>query len=778
MCRRFKFVIIFLIVQTILLYALSGFANTESISTEIDENPTVQMQEGLKKFEQGEFEYAVYYWEIAAELYRSDNKHRKAAQALVLLADAQKALGQYLRAVDTLEAARILAEKSQDQLTITTCLASLGGAYLLVEQSEAAANYLEQALMQAKKIQAPALASSINNDLGNLHIANERYKEALDAFSESVRFAAQAENKTIALNASTNAALAALLDSDMSRAEDWLGMALKELHETPDTHEKSYALINIAQTLRRISDKSPKPSKETDGIYLQMFEILNQAVQLARHLKDQRALSYAYGYLGELYTSTGQYHEALNLTARAIFGAQQIHAPELLYKWHWQEGRILKKLGQHKMAILAYRHAIETLQTIRHDVLLNDAYINVQFQESPGLVYLELADLLIQQASREDESAIANEFLVEARATIELMKATELEDYFKDECVTEARSRLKTVEEAISLHTAVVYPILLPDRLEILLTLSSGLKNITVNSPREKLIQEINSFRDKLEKRTTRQYLREAQSLYNKLIRPIHNELIAHNIDTLIFVPDKALGMIPMAALHDGRDFLIRRYAIGITPGLALTDPTPLPRTNIKVLLNGLTVPVQGFPPLYNVAAELNFIQSLYGGKTLQDEEFKVANVQDELSARRYSVVHIASHGQFENKVENSFILTFDRHLTMDDLERSVKLSQVRDQPIELLTLSACQTAAGDERAALGLAGVTVKAGARSALASLWFINDLATSILVSEFYRQLQDSSVSKAKALQLAQLKLLEDPRYQHPAYWSPFLLIGDWY
>jgi CHAT domain-containing protein len=100
-----------------------------------------------------------------------------------------------------------------------------------------------------------------------------------------------------------------------------------------------------------------------------------------------------------------------------------------------------------------------------------------------------------------------------------------------------------------------------------------------------------------------------------------------------------------------------------------------------------------------------------------------------------------------------------------------------RDQPVELLTLSACQTAVGDDKAALGLGGVAVKAGARSALATLWYINDQASSILITDFYEDLKKPGISKARALQQAQLELLEDHRYDHPSYWSPFLLIGNW-
>ena len=142
-----------------------------------------------------------------------------------------------------------------------------------------------------------------------------------------------------------------------------------------------------------------------------------------------------------------------------------------------------------------------------------------------------------------------------------------------------------------------------------------------------------------------------------------------------------------------------------------------------------------------------------------------------------YSVVHIASHGQFDSDPHKSFVLTYDGRLNMDRLEQLIKFSRFRENPLELLTLSACRTAAGDERAALGLAGVAVKAGARSALATLWYINDQASTELIAEFYRQLGSASNSKAKALQMAQQKLLSDARYRHPGYWSAFLMIGNW-
>jgi CHAT domain-containing protein len=154
-----------------------------------------------------------------------------------------------------------------------------------------------------------------------------------------------------------------------------------------------------------------------------------------------------------------------------------------------------------------------------------------------------------------------------------------------------------------------------------------------------------------------------------------------------------------------------------------------------------------------------------------------VSRVESELKEHPVSVLHIASHGQFESDARESFVLAFDDKLTMDKLNHFVGLFRFRDEPLALLTLSACETAAGDDRAALGLAGIAIKAGARSALATLWFINDEASSSLVSEFYRQLNTGLPSKAVALQRAQSMMLKDPVFYHPAYWAPFLLLNNW-
>jgi CHAT domain-containing protein len=391
-------------------------------------------------------------------------------------------------------------------------------------------------------------------------------------------------------------------------------------------------------------------------------------------------------------------------------------------------------------------------------------------------ICFELADLLLKQAASIKEPAIYISYLAEVREVIEVQKIYELRNYYQDDCVDAARSGLTKLDE-VSKTSTIIYPIVFEDRIEILYTMPKGLKRFNVSVSKETLTQEVTQFRKMLEKRTTREFLPHAQRLYDWLIRPMEHDLDKGSIDTLVFVPDGPLRTIPMAALQDGYQFLIEKYAIAITPGLELTDPKPISEETRKVIIFALTQSTQGYPPLPYISSELQTIEKFYESRMLINQNFLVSNIEETLKDEDYTILHIASHAQFENELDNTFLLTFDGKLTIDSLNKHIGLLQFRDNPLELLTLSACETATGDELAALGLAGIGVKAGARSALATLWHINDLASSVLVSEFYRQLQIPNMTRAEALQQAKLKLLNDRRFQHPGYWSPFLLISSW-
>ena len=732
-----------------------------------------QIKIGLELFQRGDFEQSALSWTEAAQLYERSGEIRRQSEALVYLSQANQALGRYKEAGKNLDVALSLAEKAGDRTQVASVLGALGNLYIATGPEDAALKNLTEGLRIAKELNNQDLSATILNNLGNLLTAQKKYPEAIAAYNESAALAKSRNNRVLAGKALINAATASMQNKQYKEAKALLDNALDEIRALEPSHDKASGLITIGLAYDDLRSRLPDLK---DSLLLLAHQTFTEAGTISDSIGDRRTSSYAWGYLGKLYEDERRYDEALQLTRRATFAAQQINAPESLYRWEWQTGRLLTKQGNIDDAIGAYRRAVRSLQSIRPELSASYGAPQTSFRETMGPLYFELVDLLLQRGqSLRDPNQVAP-YLIEARDTVELFKAAELRDYFRDDCVDTALSKV-TKLDVVAKTTVIIYPILLPDRTELLIGLPTGLKQVSVPVGMETITQEVREFRRKLEKRTTREYLPHAQKLYDWLIRPIEPDLAAFSIDTLIFVPDGALRTIPMAALHDGKQFLIAKYALGITPSMNLTDPRPIKREGMKVLAVGVTEAVQGFPALPNVSAELQELHTLLGSKNLVDREFLTANFEKELKEEQFSIVHVASHGEFGNDVDNTFLLTFDDKVSLDRLNQMIGVFRFRDDPLELLTLSACDTAAGDDRAALGLAGVAIKAGARSALATLWSINDEAAVDLVIDFYRELKDSSISRAVALQRAQLKLINNPRYEHPGFWSPFLMINNW-
>jgi len=736
-------------------------------------SPENYMTQGLRLYRYGAFEEAATSWLEAARIYQQQENPLAHSVALVQLSGAYQALGQYRKALASLSEALELAKQADDLNHMATVLGNLGNAYLLSGAQDKATQYLQEGLLLAREVEDTGREAIILNNLGNLLVLQNKSQEALSTYAQSVTLAGQTGNDATAIRALTNAARVAIQQKKYNAARKQLGLAWELLPRLYPSHDKAYSLLSLGLAY---NDLRPHLPDDHDRLLRQAAAAFEEATRVARITGDVRAGSYAWGYLGRLYEEQQRNEEALELTRRAVLAAQQRYAPESLYRWQWQTGRLLKALGHLDEAIEAYKRAVDTLQSFRQEIALGDGRGRGSVREALGPVYFGLVDLLLQRAALQPESAELASYLIEARGVVESLKAVELQDYFQDDCVDALRTTNATLD-TVSETAVVIYPIILPDRTEMLVSLPAGLKRITVKVNADTITKEVRAFRRRLEKRTTRQYLPHAQKLYNWLIRPLEAELAAADVDTLVFVPDGPLRTVPMAALHDGKQFLINKYALAITPGLNLTDPRPLQRTNLLFLSAGLSAAVQNFPALPNVEREINNIQALYDSEILFDQTFLLASTENALEKKPFTIVHIASHAQFRANIEETFLLTFDDKLTLDRLKEMIGLFRFRDEPLELLTLSACQTAAGDDRAALGLAGIAIKAGARSALATLWYINDQSSSDLVTEFYRQLQDPSISRAAALQRAQIQLLNVPGYEHPGYWAPFLLINNW-
>ncbi len=670
----------------------------------------------------------------------------------------------YHDAVAPLNRALDQARAEQNPEGEATSLHDLGIAYLGLGEFDRAADYLNRSVVLARQAGLATLATSALDNLGTLHAGLPEGAEQATAFYRRAIDLAESEgNHTLAFNALTNMTR---LDLDGARAAEATSHLLRaENHLTAieDDQDKTENILLLGRLWARAGNTEAA------------FTALSDAQERAKNAQNPREEALATGYLAEIYATSERGDDAIILYDQAAFLAQAADAPELVYRWQWQAGRLTAKAGDTDHAIDYYRSAANALDQLRPTLIEARTPATSRFDlRTP---YVELADLLLRRAAGEAGAADKRRDLEEARDTIERYRTTELTDYFQDECVTDLLASVQAVDN-LAPRTAVLYPIMMADRLVILLSLADGLQQRSIPIGAKALGEKILEFRQLLEKRTTNQYLRPAQDLYDLLLRPLEPALSAANVETLVIIPDDALRTVPLGAMHDGDRFVVDRYALATAPSLRLIAPKPLAAFDIQPLLTGLSDPVQGFPELPHVDEELTTIGNLLGGEVLRNQSFVAGQVQRSLSATPHSVVHIASHAQFTGDAKDSFILTYDGRLDMDSLEQFIKLSRFRDQPVELLTLSACETAAGDDRAALGLAGLAVKSGARSAVASLWQVNDKASSLLIADFYQRLQSQAeLSKAAALQQAQIATKKDLRFRHPAYWAPLIMIGNW-
>ncbi len=725
---------------------------------------------------QGKFEEAIVRWGKAERAFEQAKDVTEQIDALLHQVEICQSLGQHRLALQAVGKAEPLA--AGDVRREARVKAARGAISIFSREADQAEPLLRTSLKTARAQKDKPLAATVLNSLGILLAAQERYREARAALEETAVLAEGFGDEELAANARKGMADAAFGGKEFADAERLALVAAKAAAALPDGHGKAFLLMGVGQLLQEIFVAAPE---HKNALRTQSLRQHQDAARVAEKTGDQRALAYALGYQGALYEFEKRHADALTLTRRAVFAAQKAQSPDALYRWQWQTARLLAKQNERKSAIESYRRAVATLQTIRNDVAIRHGNRNARssFREVAGGIYFELADLLLQRADTIAAGEEIQALLREARDTAELLKAAELEDYFQDDCVNLLKSKTRKVE-TISTTAAVIYIVALPTRTELLVSLPSGkLERFKVEVTEERLTETVRRFRLNLEDRSTESFLEQAQQLYTWLIKPLEPLMAKGQLDTMVFVSDGALRTIPMSALHDGERFLIEKFAVAVTPGLALMEAKPAARVEARVMISGLSEEKEGFPALVNVPAEVAHIKKVYHqSDAMMNEDFLHDAMGNKLTQEVYTIVHIASHGHFDEDVRKSFVLTYDQHLTLDDLERYIRPAQLRDQQLELLTLSACQTAAGDDRAALGLAGIAVKAGARSALASLWFVNDAASTQLVSDFYTELTGHPENtKAQALQAAQKKLLTHKRYAHPCYWAPYLLLGNW-
>ncbi len=736
------------------------------------------LAEGERLFDSGDFEGAIREWRHAVSASAERNDPALVAESFLRQAAACHETGRHKLAMELLERAEGLVGSSSGSVLGLQITTLRGVAAAFSRQSAQAEPLLREVLQQTRKHRDKDLHANALCNLGGLLVSRGEYDEARVCFAKVVAMAEEIGRPDLEAIARKNTVEAWMGKREFLRAQEESSRLTRAVSKLAASHTKASLFLAAAQLQEQLFYNS---TQSEDGMRLQAFRHDEAALAVAEAIGDERVKAGAVGHQALLLEGEARYKEAASLSSRALFLAQRAQAVDLVYRLQWQCARIAAKDGRGGEAIDLYRVAVSTLQSVRNDVAIRHGNSNARssFREVAGDLYLELADLLLRKASLAEDAEASQALLREARDTAEHLKSAELEDYFQDDCVNRLRSKQKNVQ-TLDPSALVVYVIPLADRTEILVGTPEGeLLQYKSAVGEVKLRETIRRFRLHLEDRTTDEFMEQSRELYGWLVRPWEAQIKRHGCKTLVFVPDGALRTVPMAALHDGVCFLVEKVAVAVTPGLELMESRPSLGGGAKVMLGGLSESVQGFSSLPNVSGEIANLQRLYpGSHSFTDKAFSRAAISKAILIGEFSVVHLASHGVFSQDIRKSFVLTHDSKLTLDDLERCIRPAQLRDHPLEMLALSACQTAAGDDRAALGLAGVAVKAGARSAFASLWFVNDQAASTLVGEFYATLTSGTgVGKALALQEAQKILLRQERFKHPCYWAPFLIIGNW-
>ncbi len=657
-------------------------------------------------------------------------------------------------------------------------------------------------------------------DLGNLEMLRGKPDQARGHYQEAFQLAGG--DAQIEYPARLNLAR---LGSPASRLAE-LDRLARDIAALPDSTARTRWQINLGEQYSAAGQAGlPRAYQALDG-----------ARRSAAAAKDPTLQVQALDMLAQLYEDQQRHDEAIRLSRRALALSAGLPAGAVgdrEVRLEWRLARLNGKLGQPAASLAAWQRAVQQIESLRQDLPIEDERGRSTYRTMLQPVYLGLVGGLLASAGQSSD-AQRSATLRQAVDTIELLRQSELQDYLGDRCEVDAvKGGTATV---IPRDVAVLYPIVLEDRLELLLETSEGITRHRSGASAQQVRLMTTRFARNL-RGGGDDYLQQARQMYDWVLRPVDQVLAAHGVKTLVIVPDGSLRLVAIGAFHDGNRYAIEKYAITTATGMSMTNTerdTPID----GVLLAGLSTPGPvvdklskgavsqllgpqaanqfGSPTvvasrsvsvrsmrgaaaaladapsdaasrgaalrealsLPGVGKEVAAIGKVANGTRLLDEAFTVENFRAEAESGRYSIIHLASHGVFGGRSDATYLLAYDDLLTLDGLQSLLRSDAFRRKPIELLSLSACETAEGDERSPLGLSGAAIKARARSVMGSLWPVSDDAAVDLMEGFYRGLIKDRLSKAQALQRSQIELLRKPGFSHPFYWAPFILIGNWF
>jgi len=704
----------------------------------------------------GKFQQALDYYQQALAVMQEVGNHSGEGATLSNLGLVYDNLGEYQQALAYYQQALVIIQQVGDRVGEGTTFNNLGLVYYKLGDHQQALNYYQQALAIRQEVGDRAGIGTTLNNLGAVYDNLGKYQQALGYYQQSLAIRQEIGNR---------AGVGITLDN--------IGFLL-ETQNQPELAIIFYKQsVNVTQAIRDDIKALPTELQQSytetvDHTYRSLADLLLkqnrvlEAQQVLDLLKVQELEDYLRGVQGEVEEKV----ENLPPEQKILEEYTQLQNQTIAF------GKELTQLRQIPPAQLTPTQKQRLGELDAKQRQINRLF--TEFQQRPDIV-----DLVKQlnQTAREQSLQLGN---------------------------------LRKLSNNLQQNAVLLYPLILEDRLELVLaTPNSPPINRTTPVKREQLNRTIVQFRQALETPTS-DTLTPARQLYDWLIKPLENDLATAQVQTIIYAPDGQLRYIPLAALYDGKQWLIERFGINNITAASIDDLNTQPQPELRLLAAAFA---QGNHNVQAGRQKFSFSGLPFAGREVEnlaaaipsttklvDNEFSKAAILPQMDS--HSVVHFATHAAFvPGSPDDSFILFGNGdYVTLGEVREEWFLTNV-----DLIVLSACETGVGgmgNGEEILGFGYLMQNAGARAAIASLWSVSDGGTQALMNAFYELLTTGKFTKAEALRQAQIALITGDysavgenrgsliveyvgnelsqavrkNLNHPYYWAPFILIGN--
>ncbi|GBO52874.1 hypothetical protein APA_675 [Pseudanabaena sp. lw0831] len=770
----------------------------------------------------GQFEKALDFYQQSLKIVRVTGDRKIETSILNNMAGIYRSQGKYLQALESYNASLKLSEQLDLTSQAATTLSNIGAAYKELGQLDNALRFQELALQKIQKLgdrQAESIflsnIGSIYDDKGDLKKALNYYEKALTIHKELNDIPAQG------ITYNNIGEIYRILKQNNEAIRNYQ-QSLEILREIGDRSAEATALSNLGVVYVDIKR------------YSEALNVYQQAATIHRQLRERRGESIDLSNLGNLfsiwqqpdlaiffYKQSVNIRESLRKELRSLSVAEQKTFTGTVERAYRDLADLLLKQNR----ILEAQQVLDLLKVQELDDYLKNVRGNIETAKGIELLAPEQRFLTdysaIQnrsiQAGKEQQDILkltqANRSPQQIQRLSELLDVQErssqqLNTYVQSPAVATILNQINQSEnrtasdanlqqfislqkslQKLSRKSAIFYPLILEDRLElILVTANNAPIRRTVAVKREDLNRAIVEFRSDVRDPSSLDIVDSSQRLYAWLIQPIADDLQKAGIQTIVYAPDGQLRYLPIASLYDGKQWLVESYAINTITAASLTNLSDRRRDSQPRVLagaftsgkyvfdvNGQTFNFSGLP--FAGREVDNLIAKLPTSAKFIDRDFNVNSTVAKF--KQYNIIHLATHAAFViGKPEDSFVLFGDgsRASLRDVATWSL-------QNVDLVILSACETGLGGRLGngteIMGFGYQMEYAGAKAAIASLWQVSDGGTQALMDAFYDILQDTKLTKAEVLaksQRALIKAGKDSNFSHPYYWSPFIIIGN--